>query len=69
MPRHAESAAAGGASSARARDYAGYYGAPVDSAARERRLWWGPAILLWLALSAVGWAILFGIGWAVLQVF
>ena len=68
MPRHAETAAAGGASSARARDYAGY-GAPDDSAAREKRLWWGPAILLWLALATVGWAILFGIGWVVLQAF
>lgn len=69
MPRDAESTAAGGASSATAQDYPDYYGAPSVPAAREKRLWWGRAILLWLALAAVGWAILFGIGWAVLQVF
>ncbi len=69
MPRHAESAAVSGASPATAHDYPEYYGAPSGPASREKRLGWGPAILLWLALAAVGWAILFGIGWAVLQVF
>ena len=46
-----------------------YYDTPSESAAGEERLWWGPAILLWLAGSAIGWAIFIGIGWAVLQAF
>ncbi len=46
-----------------------YNGTPIESAAGEERLWWGPAILLWLAGGAIGWAIFIGIGWAVLQAF
>ncbi len=32
---------------------------------RGKKLWWGPAILVWMALSLAAWTILAGIVWAV----
>ncbi len=32
---------------------------------RRKKLWWGPAILVWVALSLAAWTILAGIVWAV----
>lgn len=57
-----------GAAPTAAHDLAGFYEPEVAPAVRGKPLSWGPAILLWIALSLAGWGVLFALGWAALQV-
>lgn len=66
MPSEADSKPAG--ASLAALDIAKIYvsgNAPAAPRTRGKKLGWGPAILVWLALSLAGWTILAAIGWAV----